>query len=191
MPARGLTLAAQQAVEIAKAISLKVRVLIMDEPTASLSQHEVTQLFQLVRSLCSQGVAILFIGHRLEEVFHDRRPRHRAPRRQVDLHPGRAAEVTHDAVIRDMVGRDVKDFFAKGKTTRGELLMSVRNLGKEGIFQDINFDVYRGEVLGFAGLIGSRRTDVGLALFGDRAGRHGRDRLRRQAATGSSRPRRR
>ena len=69
MPARGLTLAAQQAVEIAKAISLEVRVLIMDEPTASLSQHEVTQLFKLVRSLCSQGVSVLFIGHRLEEVF--------------------------------------------------------------------------------------------------------------------------
>jgi rhamnose transport system ATP-binding protein len=69
MPARGLTLAAQQAVEIAKAISLKVRVLIMDEPTASLSAHEVDQLFRIVGALRSQGVAILFIGHRMEEVF--------------------------------------------------------------------------------------------------------------------------
>jgi len=165
MPARGLTLAAQQAVEIAKAISLKVRVLIMDEPTASLSQHEVIQLFTLVRSLCSQGVAILFIGHRLEEVF-------KIADRITVLRDGKwissrpRAEATHDNVIRDMVGREVKDFFAKSDGKRGELLVSVRNLGKEGVFQGMNFDIYRGEVLGFAGLIGSRRTDVGLALFG-------------------------
>jgi rhamnose transport system ATP-binding protein len=165
MPARGLTLAAQQAVEIAKAISLNVRVLIMDEPTASLSQHEVTQLFRLVRSLCAQGVAILFIGHRLEEVFQ-------IADRITVLRDGKwissrpRKDVKTDIVIRDMVGRDVADFFAKGHTQRGDLLMYVRNLGKEGVFQGVNFDVYRGEVLGFAGLIGSRRTDVGLALFG-------------------------
>ncbi len=165
MQARGLTLAAQQAVEIAKAISLKVRVLIMDEPTASLSEHEVTQLFALVRSLCSQGVAVLFIGHRLEEVF-------RIADRITVLRDGKwissrlRAEATTEQVIRDMVGRDVNEFFAKGKSERGELLLSVRNLGKTDVFQDIDFDVYRGEVLGFAGLIGSRRTDVGLALFG-------------------------
>ncbi len=165
MPARGLTLAAQQAVEIAKAISLKVRVLIMDEPTASLSQHEVTQLFGLVRSLCSQGVAVLFIGHRLEEVFH-------IADRITVLRDGKwissrpRAEVTHDQVIRDMVGREVTDFFAKGQVARGELLASVRDLGKAGAFSGVNFDVYRGEVLGFAGLIGARRTDVALALFG-------------------------
>jgi rhamnose transport system ATP-binding protein len=165
MPARGLTLAAQQAVEIAKAISLRVRVLIMDEPTASLSAHEVTQLFTLVRSLCSQGVSILFIGHRLEEVL-------RIADRVTVLRDGKKissrlrSEVTTDSLIRDMVGRDVKDFFSKTATTRGDLLLSVRGLGKKGIFHDVNFDVYGGEVLGFAGLIGSRRTDVGLALFG-------------------------
>jgi rhamnose transport system ATP-binding protein len=76
------------------------------------------------------------------------------------------SEVTSERVIRDMVGREVKDFFAKGSGQRGELLMSVRNLGKEGVFQGVSFDVYSGEVLGFAGLIGSHRTDVALALFG-------------------------
>jgi rhamnose transport system ATP-binding protein len=76
------------------------------------------------------------------------------------------SEVTTEMVIRDMVGREVGDFFAKGATTRGELLMSVHNLSKENVFHGVNFDVYRGEVLGFAGLIGSRRTDVALALFG-------------------------
>jgi len=75
-------------------------------------------------------------------------------------------QVTSEQVIRDMVGREVDDWFAKGETERGELLMSVRNLGKESAFHDISFDVYQGEVFGFAGLIGSRRTDVGLALFG-------------------------
>jgi rhamnose transport system ATP-binding protein len=165
MAARGLTLAAQQAVEIAKAISLNVRVLIMDEPTASLSAHEVAQLFTLVRSLRSQGVAILFIGHRLEEVLS-------VADRVTVLRDGKRIssrlreEVTVEKVIRDMVGREVSDFFSKGLANRGELLMSVRNLSKKDLFQGITFDVYRGEVLGFAGLIGSHRTDVGLALFG-------------------------
>jgi rhamnose transport system ATP-binding protein len=165
MSARGLTLAAQQAVEIAKAISLNVRVLIMDEPTASLSIHEVRELFKLVHSLASQGVAILFIGHRLEEVLA-------VADRVTVLRDGRwissrpREEVTAEQVIRDMVGRDVSEFFAKEAAERSELLVSVRDLGKRGVFQGISFDLHGGEVLGFAGLIGSHRTDVGLALFG-------------------------
>jgi len=165
MPARSLTLAAQQAVEIARAISLDVRVLIMDEPTSSLSAHEVTQLFRLVRSLRNQGVAILFIGHRLEEVLE-------IADRVTVLRDGKwisstpRSQVTPEQVIRDMVGRQMEEFFAKSTAQRGDLLMSVRNLGKENVFQGINFDIYRGEVLGFAGLIGARRTDVALALFG-------------------------
>ena len=164
-PARGLTLAAQQAVEVAKAISLDVRVLIMDEPTASLSAHEVAQLFRIVKTLRSQGVAILFIGHRLEEVFQiadritvlrDGKWISSAPRDQV----------TTEQVIRDMVGRKVEDFFAKSAAERGDLLMSVKGLGRQAVFSDVSFDVYRGEVLGFAGLIGAGRTDVALALFG-------------------------
>ena len=164
-PARGLTLAAQQTVEIAKSISLDARVLIMDEPTASLSAHEVIQLFKLVRSLRAQGVSILFIGHRLEEVFE-------VSDRVTVLRDGKwisstpRAQVTAEQVIRDMVGREIDEFFAKSETERGELMMSVRGLTKENAFHDINFDIYHGEVLGFAGLIGSRRTDVALALFG-------------------------
>jgi rhamnose transport system ATP-binding protein len=163
--ARGLTLAAQQAVEIAKAISLQVRVLIMDEPTASLSAHEVRQLFKLINTLRSQGVAILYISHRMEEVFEiadritvlrDGKYVSSAPR----------SEVTPEGAIRDMVGREIDDYFAKSDAQRGELLMSVRNLSKENIFAGINFEIHQGEVLGFAGLVGARRTDVGLALFG-------------------------
>jgi rhamnose transport system ATP-binding protein len=165
MPARGLTLAAQQTIEIAKAISLNVRVLIMDEPTASLSAHEAEQLFKLARSLRKQGVSILYISHRMEEVFEiaDRVTVFRDGRRISSLP---REEVTKERVIREMVGRKIEDFFAKTKEQRGEQLMSVRDLTKANIFSGINFEVFRGEVLGFAGLIGSRRTDVGLALFG-------------------------
>ncbi len=165
MAARGLTLAAQQAVEIARAISLKVRVLVMDEPTASLSAHEVANLFRLVVTLRSQGVAILFIGHRLEEVLSiaDRVTVLRDGKRISSLP---RSQVTRESVIRDMVGRELGEIFAKATVPQGSLLMSVRNLGKEGAFSNISFDIHHGEVLGFAGLVGARRTDVGLALFG-------------------------
>lgn len=164
-PARGLTLAAQQTVEIAKAISLKVRLLIMDEPTASLSAHEVKQLFKLANTLKQQGVAILFISHRMEEVFEiaDRVTVFRDGK-WISTKP--RAQVTPDGAIKDMVGRAVGDMFAKTPVPRGDVLLSVRNLGKENVFSGVSFDVYEGEVLGLAGLVGSRRTDVGLALFG-------------------------
>lgn len=163
--ARGLTLAAQQAVEIAKSISLNVRVLIMDEPTASLSAHEVDQLFALARVLRSQGVAILFISHRMEEVFS-------IADRVTVLRDGKwissraRAEVTAEGAIRDMVGREIDEFFAKTNVPQAETLMRVVGLGRENVFSGVSFDVQRGEILGFAGLVGARRTDVGLALFG-------------------------
>ncbi|RME56696.1 MAG: sugar ABC transporter ATP-binding protein, partial [Caldilineae bacterium] len=181
-PARGLTLAAQQAVEIAKAISLQVRVLVMDEPTASLSAHEVDQLFRLARNLRSQGVSILFISHRMEEVFE-------IADRITVLRDGRLissrprAEVTTEQAIRDMVGRELGEYFAKSATQRGEELLRVENLGKEGVFQGIGFTVHAGEVLGFAGLVGSRRTDVGLALFGIEPADEGEIRFRGQPVT--------
>ena len=165
MPALGLTLAAQQTIEIAKAISLNVRLLIMDEPTASLSAHEVDQLFKLTRSLRDQGVSILFISHRMEEVF-DIADRVTVFRDGKWISTLPRKEVTREKAIRDMVGRKMDEFFVKSEVQRGELLMSVRGLHKENIFADIEFNLYRGEVLGFAGLVGSRRTDVGLALFG-------------------------
>jgi rhamnose transport system ATP-binding protein len=164
-PARGLTLAAQQSVEIAKAISLNVRVLIMDEPTASLSAHEVAQLFKLVRDLRSQGVAILFVSHRIEEVFEiaDKVTVFRDGRR---ISTRLRAETTPQRSIADMVGREMGLLQPRPPAKQGGLLLSVRGLGREGVFEDVNFDLHRGEVLGFGGLIGAGRTDVGLALFG-------------------------
>jgi len=164
-PARGLTLAAQQSVEIAKAISLNVRVLIMDEPTASLSAHEVAQLFKLVRGLRDQGVSILFVSHRIEEVFEIadkvtvfRDGRLISTRPTIETSPRRS--------IADMVGREMGLLKPRQASAQSELLLSVRGLSREGVFKDVSFDLHRGEVLGFGGLIGAGRTDVGLALFG-------------------------
>jgi rhamnose transport system ATP-binding protein len=164
-PARGLTVAAQQAVEIAKAISLKVRVLIMDEPTAALSAHEVAQLFTLTRRLRDQGVAILFISHRMDEVFAiaDRITVFRDGRL---ISSAPAAQVTPAGAISDMAGREVSQLFPRSDTVRDEVLVSVRDLGRKGVFEGVSFEVRRGEVLGVAGLVGARRTDIGLALFG-------------------------
>jgi rhamnose transport system ATP-binding protein len=163
--ARGLPLAAQQTVEIAKALSLKTRVLIMDEPTASLSAHEVLQLFKLLYTLRDQGVAILFISHRLDEVF-EISDRVTVFRDGKFISSAPASEVTPDSAIRDMVGREMTAFLVKEKVERGDLLLSVRGLTRYGAFSDVSFDLHHGEILGFAGLVGARRTDVGLALFG-------------------------
>jgi rhamnose transport system ATP-binding protein len=164
-PARGLTLAEQQTVEIAKAISLDVRVLIMDEPTASLSAHEVQRLFRIVHTLRQQGVAILFISHRIEEVFE-------IADRVTILRDGRwisttpRPELTPATAISRMVGREVRELFRRERRQPGAVRLSVRSLRREGAFQDVSFDLHAGEVLGFAGLVGARRTDIGLALFG-------------------------
>ena len=164
-PARGLTLAEQQTLEIAKAISLRVRVLIMDEPTASLSAHEVRRLFRIIAALRREGVAILFISHRMEEVFE-------IADRVTVLRDGRwistrqVSDVTPDLAIRDMVGRVLEDLFRRTPTEPGEVVLDVRDLGRDGAFSGVSFTVRAGEVLGFAGLVGARRTDVGLALFG-------------------------
>lgn len=164
-PARGLTLAAQQSVEIAKAISLNVRVLIMDEPTASLSAHEVARLFRLVEDLRSKGVTILFVSHRMEEVFliSDQVTVFRDGRH---VSTTSRALVTPQRAITDMVGREIGLFEPRAASPLGSTLVSVRGLGREGVFTGVSFDVRRGEVLGFAGLVGAGRTDVGLALFG-------------------------
>lgn len=164
--AQGLTLAAQQAVEIAKAISLDVKVLIMDEPTASLSSHEVEQLFRTACQLRDRGVAVLFISHRLEEVF-EIADRISVLRDGEHISTRRVAEVTRDLLIRDMVGRDVDQYYRHGPARiSGDVVCRVRGLGRVGAFSGIDFELRAGEVLGFAGLVGSRRTDVALALFG-------------------------
>src|SRR5215213_4748565 len=135
-PARGLTLAEQQTVEIAKAISLDARVLIMDEPTASLSAHEVQRLFRIVIGLRAQGVAILFISHRMEEVFE-------MADRVTILRDGRwistspRSELTPALAIRQMVGREVQELFRRSRREPGAVVLAARGLSREGVFQDV------------------------------------------------------
>ncbi len=165
-PASELTLAEQQTVEIARALSLDARVLIMDEPSASLSDHEVKRLFGIARSLRDQGVAVLYISHRLEEIFAladtvtvMRDGRH------ISTRP--VAEVTQASMISEMVGRDMAGRFARMPSmATDEVLLNVRDLGRAGAFRDVTFSVRKGEVVCFSGLVGARRTDVALALFG-------------------------
>ena len=164
--ASGLTLAEQQTVEIARALSLNVKVLIMDEPTASLSAHEVDRLMAIVAALKARGVAVIYISHRLDEVF-------RIADRVTVLRDGRhistndVSKVTNVSMVRDMVGRAIDQFAMKTKANEhGQKILSVKGLRRDGVFENVSFDLHRGEVLCFAGLIGSKRTDVGLALFG-------------------------
>ena len=163
--ARELAVAEQQAVEIAKAMSMDVRVLIMDEPTAALSAHEVAQLFKQVRHLAQSGVAVLFISHRLDEVFE-------IADRITVLRDGRLissrskTEASPEGAIRDMVGRELSEFFSRSDHEPGDVVLSVENLGRSGTFSDLTFDLRKGEVLGLAGLVGAGRTDTALALFG-------------------------
>jgi rhamnose transport system ATP-binding protein len=169
VPVRGLSVADQQLVEIAKALSLDARVLVMDEPTASLSSREVERLFAIIRQLRGRGVAILFVDHRMEEVFEI------ADRVSV-LRDGRhvitapISDLTPADAIRHMVGRRLETLFPKVKATVGEVALEVRGLARRGVFSDVSFQVRHGEILGLAGLVGAGRTEVARVLFGiDRA----------------------
>ncbi|MFJ9817645.1 sugar ABC transporter ATP-binding protein [Streptomyces sp. NPDC101151] len=164
-PARGLSIADQQIVEIAKALSFDARVLIMDEPTAALTGSEVARLFGVVRTLREQGAAVLFISHRLEEIFE-------IGQRVTTLRDGAriAGEpldgMTEDDLVRRMVGRDLDELYPKQDVTPGELALCVRRLTREGVFADVSFSVRRGEIVGLAGLVGAGRTEVARAVFG-------------------------
>jgi len=165
VPVRGLAVADQQLVEVAKALSLDARVLVMDEPTASLSSREVDRLFTIIRQLRARGVAILFVDHRMEEVFEI------ADRVSV-LRDGRhvitapISELTPATAIRHMVGRRLETLFPKEKTSIGEIALEVRGLTRSGLFTDASFQVRRGEILGLAGLVGAGRTEIARVLFG-------------------------
>jgi rhamnose transport system ATP-binding protein len=164
-PVRSLSVADQQLVEIAKALSIKARLLVMDEPTAALSTREVEDLFSIVRQLRAQGVAILFISHRFEEIFE-------IADRVTVLRDGAliltklTSELSQAETISAMVGRELSTLFPKQETDIGEVALEVRGLTRAGEFRDVSFQAHRGEILGFAGLIGAGRTEVARAIFG-------------------------
>jgi rhamnose transport system ATP-binding protein len=163
-PVRGLSMADQQLIEIAKALSVDARVLILDEPTASLSAHEVQRLFAIVRRLRGRGVAILFVSHRLDEVFElcDRATVFRDGRHVVTAE---TRELSTTDLIRHMVGRTVS-LFPKVENPVGDVLLEVTDLSRAGAFRGVGFSVRAGEIVGFAGLVGAGRTEVARVLFG-------------------------
>jgi inositol transport system ATP-binding protein len=162
---RDLSVANRQMVEIAKAVSYDSDILIMDEPTSALTEKEVSHLFKIIRALKAEGKGIIYITHKMSELFEiaDEVSVFRDGR-FVGEHP--AASVTRDDIIKLMVGREITQMFPKISVPIGDVMLSVRNLTLEGRFHDISFDIRKGEILGFAGLVGSGRSNVAETLFG-------------------------
>ena len=163
--ARGLSIADQQLVEIAKALTTSARVIVMDEPTAALATNEVQRLFRIVETLRARGNAVLFVSHRLEEIFE-------ICQRVTVMRDGRHVwtksidELTVPSVIRAMVGRDMDALFPKLPTEPGRVVLKIERLTREGDFTDVSFVVRSGEIVALAGLVGAGRTEVARAIFG-------------------------
>ncbi|WP_094548435.1 sugar ABC transporter ATP-binding protein, partial [Petroclostridium xylanilyticum] len=162
-----LSIAKTQQVEIAKAISYDSDLIIMDEPTSAITEVEVEHLFKIVRNLRDKGVAIIFITHKMDEVF-----------KIVDeitvFRDGQyigtelAENLNKEKLIEMMVGREITQMFPKEPAEIGEVILSVKNLTKSGLFENVSFDLRKGEILGFAGLMGAGRTEVMESIFGIR-----------------------
>lgn len=164
-PVHELSIAQQQMVEIAKALSVNARIIVMDEPSATLTDHELDALFALIQTLKHQGIALVYISHRLEEVFETstratimRDGEHVATRDLCDL--------TREDIIKMMVGRELKEEFPKETFPPGEERLRVEGLTRKGVFADVGFSVHAGEIVGLTGLVGAGRTEVARAIFG-------------------------
>ncbi|BER92327.1 MAG: ribose transport system ATP-binding protein [Candidatus Atribacteria bacterium] len=162
---RDLGVAKKQVVEIAKALSLNARILIMDEPTATLAQKEIETLFRIIRFLKEKGVTIIYISHRLEEIFKIcdrvtvlRDGKHIATRN--------LEEISMEDIIRMMVGRNITNKFPRIPHAPGEEVLRVEGLTRHGVLENISFSLRRGEILGIAGMVGSGRTELLRAIYG-------------------------
>lgn len=164
-PMRGLSIADQQMVEIARALAGDSRLIIMDEPTAPLTPKEVETLFTIARRLRDEGRTIVFISHRLEEVraLCDRVTIFRDGNKVATEATG---TLTDADIIRLMIGRPFKEYLHKQRTAIGAVALAVRELTLPGVFSDISFEVRKGEIVGLGGLVGAGRTDVARAIFG-------------------------
>ncbi len=162
---RHLSVANRQMVEIAKAVSYEFDVLIMDEPTSALTEREVAHLFEIIRDLRSQGIGIVYITHKMNELFEiaDEFSVFRDGK-YIGTHA--SSDVTRDDIIRMMVGREITQMFPKEEVPIGDVMLSVNNLTLDGVFHDVSFDVRAGEILGIAGLVGSGRSNVAETFFG-------------------------
>jgi ABC-type sugar transport system ATPase subunit len=168
-----LTAAQQQMVEIAKVITKNAKVVIMDEPTSSLSQFEIDALFEQIAALKKNNVAIIYISHRLKELFvtGDRVTVMRDGKKVTSLLMN---ETNEKEIVKNMVGREMKDYFLHTEHRRGKEMLRVENLCLDGVFKNISFTAYAGEVLGFYGLIGAGRTEVMETVFGAREAASGK-----------------
>lgn len=160
-----LSVAQQQMVEIAKALSIEARIIVMDEPTASLTLKEVEKLFQMIESLKEKNIAVIYISHRMEELF-------RVADRVTVLRDGKyigtkeTAGTTREELISMMVGRELKDLYKRTFHSQGDTVLEVRHFSRGNVLHDINFSLKKGEILGISGLVGSGRTELARAIFG-------------------------
>ncbi|HEV3043722.1 MAG TPA: sugar ABC transporter ATP-binding protein [Roseiarcus sp.] len=171
---RDLSVAEQQMVEIARALSMQSRLIVMDEPTSALSSSEVAKLFRIIRDLRAQGFSVIFVTHRLEEVM-EICDRYTVLRDGREVGGGKVSETTIDGIIRMMVGRQVEALFAhREETGAGDVALRVQGLSRRGkaqdqnatVLDDVSLEVRRGEILGIAGLVGAGRTEMARAVFG-------------------------
>ena len=160
-----LPVSKQQMIEIAKALSINAKILIMDEPTSALTSREIDELFNIIRKLKSQGCGIVYISHRLEELAHIT-DRVTIMRDGHYITEGNFTDFTMDEIIANMVGREIKEKFPHVECEKGKKVFEVKNLNAGRLVRDINFSLYEGEIVGFAGLMGAGRTETTRAIFG-------------------------
>lgn len=160
-----LSIAQQQMVEIAKAIAKRTRIIVMDEPSATLTPRELERLFALTRALKTQGVGVVYISHRLEEIF-EIADRVTVLRDGELISTNEVASVTRASLIRDMVGRELRDDYPERASRPGEVILEARGLHRTGVLQGVSLALRKGEVLGITGLVGAGRTELVRALFG-------------------------
>lgn len=160
-----LNVGKQQMIEIIKAVSKEAKVIVMDEPTSSLSQKECEELFDMIKTLTQDGVGIVYISHRMEEIF--RIGDYITVMRDGEyIGDWKVKEIDQNFLVQQMVGREISQMFPKEPVSIGETVLKVDNITKEGVFENVSFDLKRGEILGMAGLIGAGRTEVALSIFG-------------------------
>ncbi|HHU50011.1 MAG: sugar ABC transporter ATP-binding protein [Caldicoprobacterales bacterium] len=164
-PVANYSIAQKQMIEICKAINHKCRLLIMDEPSATLTEKEQKTMFEIVRKLRANGVTIIYISHRLEEIF-DLADNVTVLRDGQHINTLPVSEVDRHTLISMMVGRELVNEYPKEKFEFGETVLEVKNLNRRGVLKDISFSVRKGEIVGIAGLVGSGRTELARALLG-------------------------
>lgn len=176
-----LSVAQQQMVEIAKAISLQSRVLVMDEPTSALTEGETRKLFQVISNLKAQGITMVYISHRMEEIF-EICDSFSVMRDGAYIAGGKISEVSVDKLIEYMVGRSLSQVFPEKKNAVGQVVLEAENISSGNEVKDVSFYLRKGEILGFAGLVGAGRTETLKAVFGAKPKSKGRVKINGKAA---------